>query len=327
MKRKGAALIAAVMLGVWMFCLTGFADTRIGSLSIKFTSDGYEDSNRLDVEMTVSNEHCYGSVYSAMDYADPGIYWNDPAVYVVELRAEDEYYFPYMSADRYRVSGLGAKFLEARRVDSGEGLVIFVRFTRLGDHVGQIAQAYWTDAGRGAWTGAVGAKMYEVSIDVPTHHRFTAQTIGTSYDFSPYMQTPGEYTFKVHPIAQSGKGGVWTQPVGISVSAEQAEANKAMYEVRREITSSSEIVYLNTGWQTGADGRLWYRNTDGSYIQENWLPNEGNWYYFGADGYMKTNTFITYDGKDYYMGADGKMLTAGQAPDGRLAAADGTLYR
>ena len=33
----------------------------------------------------------------------------------------------------------------------------------------------------------------------------------------------------------------------------------------------------------------WYRNDDGSYLQNEWHQEEnGNWYYFGKDGYAVT---------------------------------------
>lgn len=41
-------------------------------------------------------------------------------------------------------------------------------------------------------------------------------------------------------------------------------------------------------WIQAADGRWWYRHSDGSYTTSGWEYINGKWYYFDADGWMVT---------------------------------------
>jgi len=53
----------------------------------------------------------------------------------------------------------------------------------------------------------------------------------------------------------------------------------------------------------------WYRNDDGSYLQNEWHQEEnGNWYFFGEDGYAVTGV-VQGDLARYVMNPDGVMYT------------------
>lgn len=61
-------------------------------------------------------------------------------------------------------------------------------------------------------------------------------------------------------------------------------------------------------WIQAADGRWWYRHSDGSYKKNDWEFINGEWYYFDAEGWMKTG-WIPWKGLWYYCDSSGKMLT------------------
>lgn len=65
-------------------------------------------------------------------------------------------------------------------------------------------------------------------------------------------------------------------------------------------------------WIQAADGRWWYRHSDGSYTTNNWELINGKWYYFDAQGWMVVG-WIQLGGTWYYLGpSSGAMVTGWQ---------------
>ena len=81
-------------------------------------------------------------------------------------------------------------------------------------------------------------------------------------------------------------------------------------------------------WIQEADGRWWYRHSDGSYTKNGWEQIDGKWYFFDGEGWMKTGWIKWYNvwyycdstgamqtgwvkvgGAWYYMNSDGAMQT------------------
>lgn len=77
------------------------------------------------------------------------------------------------------------------------------------------------------------------------------------------------------------------------------------------------LLYANGGtWIQGADGRWWYRHSDGSYTTNDWEYINGKWYYFDADGWMVTG-WIQLGNTWYYLKpSSGEMVTNFQLIDG-----------
>lgn len=62
-------------------------------------------------------------------------------------------------------------------------------------------------------------------------------------------------------------------------------------------------------WIQAADGRWWYRHSDGSYTTNNWELINGKWYYFDAQGWMVVG-WIQLGGTWYYLDpSSGAMVT------------------
>ena len=65
-------------------------------------------------------------------------------------------------------------------------------------------------------------------------------------------------------------------------------------------------------WIQAADGRWWYRHSDGSYTTNNWELINGKWYYFDAQGWMVVG-WIQLGGTWYYLDpSSGAMVTGWQ---------------
>ena len=158
-------------------------------------------------------------------------------------------------------------------------------------------------------------------------------TGASAYDFRPLMQAGGSYSYKIRPIGADGTAGEWTESdSAVTVAADQAALFKELFALEAVTEPSGDEAgppritgYRNTGWQETWDGRYWYRETDGTYPQQNWLREEGLWYFFDPEGYMVRERYIKWGNDTYYMDSAGKMLTRGQAPDGRLAGENGAL--
>ena len=85
-----------------------------------------------------------------------------------------------------------------------------------------------------------------------------------------------------------------------------------MQEYENEMTEMQEMAEANDGislmyleevpgeWIQAADGRWWYRHTDGGYTTSNWEKINGSWYYFDALGWMATG-WLSYNGYWYYL--------------------------
>lgn len=61
-------------------------------------------------------------------------------------------------------------------------------------------------------------------------------------------------------------------------------------------------------WIQEADGRWWYRHTDGSYTRMDWERINNQWYYFDAQGYMCVG-WLNLNGVWYYLNESGVMQT------------------
>ncbi|MCD8122624.1 MAG: hypothetical protein LUE65_10385 [Clostridiales bacterium] len=86
-----------------------------------------------------------------------------------------------------------------------------------------------------------------------------------------------------------------------------------------------ETIYHNVGWMQSEDGRWWYHEQDGGYVQQNWQESEGEWYFFDEYGFLETDAYIRWGKNIYYVDKDGRMITEGCAPDGRQVQEDGSL--
>ena len=91
------------------------------------------------------------------------------------------------------------------------------------------------------------------------------------------------------------------------LSSESIEYTEASAE---EPSVSARLVTNKSGtWIKAADGRYWYKHTDGTYTKNDWEYIDGSWYFFDANGWMLSAQWKQWEGKWYYLNPSGVMHT------------------
>ena len=328
--------------------ITAYAASKIHSVSIRFTINGYDDAGMPEIEAVKTNDtdsehYSVGMLALEESTNDSEINYRD-AKYGINLSADDGYTFSITSGSQVHLGGAGATYVSSAAQDNSTTLHIVLTFHKPDEFCSEISIPTWdsttaTDAnasaGRLSWKAAQYAhQMYRVAVYNGNTLVGEAYTGATRYDCRPFMLTAGSYYARITPKTDSAKGTPMTS-AHITISAEQAAANAASFALQKEAVSSGSdgstvgpgsVTWkvLNAGWkQTG--NKKWYQNIGGDYIQYNWLKEGDSWYFFDADGAMVTNTSVAWKGTKYYFGTDGKMVTNATIPDGRKAGADGRL--
>lgn len=353
----GAAAAAALLAAASPLTVLGAAEIR--SVSLEFTLEGWNEDGTPSIEAD-TNGTKYGveGFYTAEEFNDlwgelneseddeqPDtayryMNWNvtysaigdqSEIVYVVLLEAGEGNTF-YANESEIRCYGLGAQCVAAERMNDRELLAAYVKFGDLDDQLGEMGEISWEGNGRARWPEVPGAARYELKLEQPSTGLTLAKgktTSGTSYDLAPFMQQEGGYICQVRAVSASGETGEWKSSPAYTATAQTAADNRSRYALISQGGAGNgpegNPVYMNTGWQQGAGGAWWYRETDGGYPQNNWLEEDGSWYFFDENGYMKTNAYVQWEKKNYYVGEDGRMAVNSQTPDGRVAGMDGSL--
>ena len=155
---------------------------------------------------------------------------------MVELSADDGYYFNITKSDKVKLNGEGARFVRASRRDNGSTLIITAKLNNIESYLGTVDAASWNKDGYGIWEAANGTQYYKLRLTDSKNKTRLAQTGGVQYDFRPFMTKAGSYAYKVRPVAEDGRLGEWTEGGSFQVSEEQAAANKEKYRVLTETT-------------------------------------------------------------------------------------------
>ena len=326
-----AAFLCFLTMGIF----SAFAANKINSVSVKFSVDGYSEEGYPQIEAYTSAKHYFVSDVtletdsdtddvSSIDYAN--------ARYCLDLSADDGYAFYITKASQVKLSGYGAAYVKATRLNSGTTLHIVFKFEELSEFCGDISQADWDANGRLSWTPAQNALRYKISVYRDEHAVGSGIYTGAvSYDCRPLMLDAGQYTAKITPETSEEKGSALRTET-FNVTEAMADANKALYGLQIETVVTGESggpdsvsqIVLNAGWKHDGTG-WWYQDEDGSYIQYNWLQSGNDWYFFDSDGYMVTDTVISWGKSSYYFGNEGKLVKDAVIPDGRKAGSDGSL--
>lgn len=338
MKRCKTVWIALIAVLIFSLPLITLAQEKINSVNIRIESDDFDEWGRPGLTATSKSGHySVGSIESAYEHFNSSdsdnAYEEDTDVYVIELYAEDGYYFNITKSDKIHIDGLGAEFIKASRQNNGSDLTITMRLKNLDRLVGEVENAKWEQSGFATWAEAYGAQSYILEFSDEKGRSKRVETCGTTYDFRPFMQKAGEYNLRVRPLSSTRESGGWVSAGSITVNESDAKNNLQMFLVEKDVSYKDDIkapaneivVYKNIGWQEESDGRRWYRNQDASYPQNAWMKNDEVWYYFGSDGYCLTDEYLTYGESDYYFNEDGVLIMSAKAPDGRKADETGKL--
>lgn len=203
-----------------------------------------------------------------------------------------------------------------------------------------VENTYWDeeDDTIARWDEVENAYEYEVYLYHNEQKTSSIKTKKDYYNFKKKMTAEGDYTFKVRALAKNRsknyRDGYWSEESDTCyISEDYAELLKNGGEIDTDHSgpgvsgdSSAEVketdtisVVYKAEWIPTADGRWWYRNSDGSYPAGGWWREPGTeiWYYFDAEGYMKTG-WIEENGVKYYCQPSGAMVTGDQTIDGVL---------
>jgi len=203
-----------------------------------------------------------------------------------------------------------------------------------------VENTYWDeeDDTIARWDEVENAYEYEVYLYRNEQKTSSIKTKKDYYNFKKKMTAEGDYTFKVRALAKNRsknyRDGYWSEESDTCyISEDYAELLKNGGEIDTDHSgpgvsgdSSAEVketdtisVVYKAEWIPTADGRWWYRNSDGSYPAGGWWREPGTeiWYYFDAEGYMKTG-WIEENGVKYYCQPSGSMVTGDQTIDGVL---------
>lgn len=203
-----------------------------------------------------------------------------------------------------------------------------------------VENTYWDeeDDTIARWDEVENAYEYEVYLYRNEQKTSSIKTKKDYYNFKKKMTAEGDYTFKVRALAKNRsknyRDGYWSEESDTCyISEDYAELLKNGGEIDTDHSgpgvsgdSSAEVketdtisVVYKAEWIPTADGRWWYRNSDGSYPAGGWWREPGTeiWYYFDAEGYMKIG-WIEENGVKYYCHPSGAMVTGDQTIDGVL---------
>lgn len=203
-----------------------------------------------------------------------------------------------------------------------------------------VENTYWDeeDDTIARWDEVENAYEYEVYLYRNEQKTSSIKTKKDYYNFKKKMTAEGDYTFKVRALAKNRsknyRDGYWSEESDTCyISEDYAELLKNGGKIDTDHSgpgvsgdSSAEVketdtisVVYKAEWIPTADGRWWYRNSDGSYPAGGWWREPGTeiWYYFDAEGYMKTG-WIEENGVKYYCQPSGSMVTGDQTIDGVL---------
>lgn len=175
-------------------------------------------------------------------------------------------------------------------------------------------------------------EKYQVQLRKGGTEVAVIKTSSTSYNFSSYIKSDGNYKFRVRLVNGSKHGG-WGDYSDTKYFEGRSSSSSSSSSSRSSSSSSSGVVAGSTGgpgasssqagWQRDNKG-WWYRRANGSYPANCWEFINGKWYFFGSTGYMVTG-WIQWNGLWYFCGADGAMYTNTYTPDGYYVDANGVM--
>lgn len=319
----GRKFLAIAMLSLTMVAAisgTAFAATKKKK---KINTVSFKAVGRIEVDTKVGMENLEftttASTYhvESAEAQNQGFSWtmNDVPEYKVSLVAEDDYEFNIKKASDLNI--VGASYVSATTENSRTTLVVRVKLPALKNQVSPVTEANLANDGVLTWSNALGAGSYEVKF-------YRGQSLlggiqkssSNSINLREYMQKAGTYYFLVRPINQSNAdiAGDWFESNRVTISTEEAEANKAWYE------------NANVGsWGQTSTGDWYYILPNNTLARSEWKRIKGEWYYFGDNAYMVTG-WLEDGGKWYYLDPEnGNMWKNTKTPDGYNLAIDGSM--
>ncbi len=174
-------------------------------------------------------------------------------------------------------------------------------------------------------------EKYQVQLRKGGTEVTVIKTSSTSYNFSSYIKSDGNYKFRVRLVNGSKHGG-WGDYSDTKYFEGRSSSSSSSSRSSGSSGSSGVVAGSSggpggapqqAGWQRDNKG-WWYRRANGSYPANCWEYINGKWYFFGSTGYMVTG-WIQWNGLWYFCGADGAMYTNTYTPDGYYVDGNGVM--
>lgn len=296
-KRRWLLLLTTLLLAGFS-CFSAWAeevgdvekDTAITHVTLEFSWDkapkggslvGHVYASSPDTEFKIE-----GADYIKQD--DTWIFGERPLV-EVSLSAKSGYYFSELDPEDFYLSGCSARYKSAETDSDSAYLTLYVYFNKIDGSLPATTAASWSGTSA-SWDEVGGSRGYNVKLYRDNILLATISTTAISYDFAPYINNEGIYTFKIQPIGYyRTQAGPWVD----------SEDNYTMTE--------EEACFSDNGtWSKTSKGRRFlYKN--GAYPSDSWRYIGEKWYYFDSDGYMVSKCYVKSPGEGLYcwIGADG----------------------
>lgn len=308
------ALLLAVAVLLPGFSLPSYGATRERISSVKLTvacSQRPEAGKDIGtVTVTPSGTRVTVSEPAVYDETDDPDVWTrgETPLIKVTLAVADAEKDMFTSSTKVTVSGFHSEVKSKRVRDNGDSLYVEIRLSKVAGDLDEVEDWYW-DGRVARWSEVDAADKYEVRLYRGNTQVTTVTTSQRRYDFYPYMDRSGDYTFRVRGVDSSGgEQGPWSER-----SEEYYMNSSDVYKGSgSSSTSTSGSGQNGRGWIQ--DSRGWrYYSSGNRTVQSSWLYVDNNWFYLAADGYMRTG-WLYVDNNWFYLnpvsdGTKGAMKT------------------
>ncbi len=308
--RQLLALALAATVFLTGLCLPSYGATREKITSVKLTvacsqkPEAGKDIGTVTVtpsgtKVTVSEP----AVYDETD--DPDIWTRGETPLIkVTLAAADADKDMFTTSTKVTVSGFHSEVKTKRVRDNGDSLYVEIRLRKVAGDLEEVEDWYW-DGRIARWSEVDAADKYEIRLYRGNTLVTTVTTVQRRYDFYPYMDRSGDYSFRVRGLDTSGgEQGPWTE------KSEEYYMNAS--DVYKGSGGTSVSGQNGRGWVQ--DSRGWrYYSSNNRPVQSSWIYVDNNWFHLAADSYMDTG-WIYVDDNWFYLnpvsdGTRGAMKT------------------
>ncbi len=285
------ALAAELIL---MLCSPAYAAAKrekISSVKLKVECDKKPEAGEDvgSVQVTVSDERIEITEPAEYYDTDDDVWgWGEIPVIRLELSVKDDAKHYFSSSTKVTVSGDRSELKSKRVTHSGESLQIDIKLPKVTGVLTEPEDYYWEDR-EAKWSEVEGAGKYDVRLYRGNSQVTTVTTSRETYDFYPYMNKAGDYTFRVRAVGSSdGKKGEWTdKSEEYSISEEEVYKGNKPGNTSGSGSPSHNPGQPKYGWSQDSAGWT-FRMEDGNLAKGRWLFVDNNWFYLAENGYMKT---------------------------------------
>lgn len=265
-------------------------DAFIGSVPLSFSWDKTPKAGDL-VGALYATSSSRQFVVEGVSYTKRDDTWvfGEKPMAEIELSARGGYRFKTTDRTCFTLFGCGVQYKKATMDFDGNSLTLQVTFPTIDSILPSTTAVSWDD-NTAVWDDVDGSKSYEVELYKDKRLLSTVKAKHSNYDFKPYINVEGNYTFRVRAFG--------TYRSQASPWSDLSEDNNVR---------SEDAWYIDNGsWERNRLGRRYvYKNK--AYPSNAWRCINSQWYYFNNDGYIRTNCYVKSDEMKfyYYLGPNG----------------------